>query len=714
MNGVLLKSNHEEEKQKNTLIQCFLTVLQIEGVKYEKEIFDEIKENDKRKIDVYLLKNKFKKLKLKIKIIKPTIDEISESDIPLIAKMKNSSYLIIGKSNTRVMLIYKPEEEKTETCKIEDFIEAWTGECILIKKPFSLKEASKKFNLLWFIPVIVKYKKYFIEVLIASFFLQLFGLVTPLFTQVIIDKVILHKGIATLDVLALALVFSAIFQCMMTIARKYIETHTSNKVDMILGARLFRHLTSLPLRYFEVRRVGDTLTRVSALNSIRNFLTNSSMTVFLDAFFSVVFIGVMFYYSVALTVIALIPLPLYIIQNIIATPIYKERLNAMWESGARSNAFLVESITGVQTMKALAVEPQFNYQWEKILAKYIKSTFDSAKFNICLSASSGTIQSIMTFGILLVGGHKVMNGEMTIGQLIAFQMLARQASDPMHRLTGMWQSCQQTMLAVERLGDILNTAPEINGLHSHEAINVTGAIRFENVSFTYDAESEAVLKEMNFEIMPGMRVGIVGRSGSGKSTITKLVQKLYIPGNGKVYIDGVDVMEIDPVWLRRQIGVVLQENFLFNGSVRDNIAFANPGASIDEVIFAAKLAGAHEFILELSEGYDTKVGERGAALSGGQQQRIAIARALIMDPKILIFDEATSALDYESENIIMRNIDHIASGRTMLMIAHRLSTVRNCDMILVVDKGSIVEYGTHDELMTKMSLYYNLYMQQEV
>lgn len=702
----------QNEKMKN-FVQCFLTILQIQEINYDDKLFNETELNNAQP-NIKILQEKAKKIKIKVKMISPSIDEIIEMENPLIARMKDDSYLVIGKSNARVMLVYRPETGKTETYKVEDFTEQWSGECIFIKKPFRLKEANKKFNLFWFIPVILKYKKYLLEVLAASFFLQLFGLVTPLFTQVIIDKVILHKGISTLDILAMALIFSAVFQCMMTIARKYIEIHTTNKVDMILGVRLFRHLTALPLRYFEVRRVGDTLTRVSALNSIRNFLTNSSMTVFLDTLFSVVFIAVMFYYSVTLTLIALIPLPLYILQNIIATPIYKERLNAVWESGARSNAFLVESITGVQTMKALAIEPQFNHQWENILAKYIKNTFDNAKFNIYLSASSGTIQSIMTFGILLVGGHQVMNGEMTIGQLIAFQMLARQASDPMHRLTGMWQSCQQTLLAVERLGDILNTSPELRRLNGQPMQSIVGAIRFEDVSFSYNAESQPIISSMNLQIKPGTRVGIVGRSGSGKSTITKLVQRLYMPGSGKVYIDEKDVMEIEPTWLRQQIGVVLQENFLFNGSVRDNIAFAKPGASIDEVIYAAKLAGAHDFILELSEGYDTKVGERGASLSGGQQQRIAIARAIITNPKILIFDEATSALDYESENIIMHNIDKIAAGRTMLMIAHRLSTVRNCDMIIVVDKGNVVEYGTHDELMAKMSLYYSLYMQQEV
>lgn len=656
-----------------------------------------------------------KELKLKAKKEVLEYYELEGLPVPALAIMKDGSFLVLGKNNDKVVLIFRPEVGKPETIAKETFVEGWSGEVVIIKRPFSIKSASQRFNLYWFIPIIVKYKRYFIEILIASFFLQLFGLVTPLFTQVIIDKVIVHNGLSTLDILAICLIIAAAFQAIMSIARTYLSAHTTNKIDMILGARLFRHVTALPLRYFETRRVGDTLTRISALNSIREFLTNSSMTVFLDTFFSIVFFAVMFYYSWSLTLIALIPLPLYLIQNMLVTPIYQKRLETVWASGAESNAFLVESITGVQTVKSLALEPQFNNRWEKILAKYIKDTFNNAKFNIWLSSSNSVIQSIMTFGILLFGGHMVMSGKLTIGQLIAFQMLAGQASAPIFRLSGMWQTCQQTMLAVERLGDILNTAPEplrISQENYHDKIK--GKVSFENVSFRYNAEMGPVIDDVSFEILPGMKVGIVGRSGSGKSTITKLVQRLYLPEMGKVKIDDIDIMELDPTWFRKQIGVVLQENYLFNGSVRENIALAKPSATIDEVINVAIMAGAHEFILELSEGYDTKIGERGTGLSGGQQQRIAIARALISNPSILIFDEATSALDYQSERIIMDNLDVIAKDRTMLMIAHRLTTVRNCDLILVVENGKIIEHGKHRELIEKNGTYYNMYVQQEV
>lgn len=666
-------------------------------------------------MDRELLIKSIKVLGLKVKLVRPKEHELTQIPIPAIAGKRDGTYIVIGRNNGKQILVFDPESGRPDTILLEDFFLFWNGEILTVKRPFSLKEAGRKFNLAWFIPVMLRYKRFFIEVLLASFFLQLFGLLTPLFTQVIIDKVIVHKGVSTLDILALALLFAAAFQTLMNILRTYLSTHTTNKVDMILGSKLFRHLMALPLRYFELRRVGDTLTRVAALNSIREFLTGSAMTVFLDAFFSIVFIGIMFYYSVSLTLIALLALPFYIFQNIIATPIYRKKLEAMWATGAENNAFLIEAITGVHTVKSLAIEPQFNYRWEQLLAKYIRAAFESAKFNIVISSTGSLIQALTGFGVLLFGGHKVMNGEMTIGQLVAFQMLAGQAGAPLYRLTGMWQSFQQTALSVERLGDILNTSPEpLEVKNSLNSGKVQGEIVFKEVTFRYQADGREILNKISLHISPGMRVGIVGRSGSGKSTLTKLVQRLYLPESGQVLIDGIDLPQVDPLWLRRQIGVVLQENFLFNGSVRENIALARPSATIDEVIEAAKMAGAHDFILELPEGYDNKVGERGVALSGGQQQRLAIARSILTNPSILIFDEATSALDYESERIIMENLDSISSGRTMLMIAHRLSTVRRCDLIFVVERGQVVEHGTHDELMICKGFYYNLYMQQGV
>ena len=698
----------------DTGLKCLLMVASALGVSADEE---KIRETylGKELMDNRILLKSTKLLKLKAKIVIPKGAQLAQIPIPAVAIMQDGTYLVIGRNNPQKILVFDPQVGRPETIPLEDFLKVWSGEVITIKRSFNLQEAGRQFNLAWFIPVILKYKNFFRDVLIASFFLQLFGLLTPLFTQVIIDKVLVHKGVATLDVLAVALLFAALFQMVMNILRTYLSSHTTNKMDMILGARLFRHLIALPLRYFELRRVGDTLARVAALNSIREFLTGSAMTVFLDAFFSIVFIAVMFYYDQTLTLIALISLPLYLLQNSVATPIYRSRLETVWATGAESNAFLVEAITGVHTIKSLALEPQFNHKWETLLAKFIRATFESSKFNMIIGSCGTLIQSLTNLFIMLFGGHKVMNGEMTIGQLIAFQMLAGQASAPIYRLTGIWQSCQQTALSVERLGDILNTPPEPSTSNQLKKVpSVGGVIVFDQVNFRYHAEGQEILRCVTIQINPGTKIGIVGRSGSGKSTLTKLVQRLYLPESGKVSIDGVDLAQIDPIWLRRQIGTVLQENFLFNGSVRDNIAIARPGAAIEEVIAAAKMAGAHEFILELPEGYDATVGERGMSLSGGQQQRIAIARAILTNPAILIFDEATSALDYESERIIMSNLDEISKGRTMIMIAHRLSTVRRCDRIIVMEQGQVVEQGTHEELMACTGHYYNLYKQQEV
>lgn len=700
--------------QADTGLQCLIAVANTLGVSVDRTKINALYE-DKPVMDTEVLLKSAKTLKLEARRIRVNHVELTEVRSPAIAVMDEGRYIVIGSNNSKHILLFDPTVGRTETVLLEEFLKHWSGEIVTIEKPFSVKNLLNQYNLPWFIPAILKYKKVFIEVLLASFFLQLFGIITPLFTQVIIDKVIVNKGEATLVALVMSLLLAAVFQMVMGILRTYLLAHTTNKLDMLLGARLFHHLTMMPLRYFELRRVGDTLTRVAALNTIREFLTGSVLTAMLDAFFSVVFLFIMFYYSMPLTLIALTALPLFIGQNILAAPVWRERLEKIWSTGAENNAFLVEAITGVHTVKSLALEPQFNHRWEQLVAKYISASFSSAKINIIISSTGPIIQNLISFALLLAGGHMVMNGELTIGQLVAFQMLAGQANAPIFRLVGMWQSVQQAALSLERIGDILKVPPE--PAHVQESIRpsqIKGNIVFDSVTFRYRVDGREVLKGVAIQITAGMKVGVVGRSGSGKSTLTKLLQRLYIPESGRILIDGNDASQLEPLWLRKQIGVVLQENYLFNSSVRQNIVFARPGASINEVIQAAKMAGAHEFILELPEGYDTKVGERGTALSGGQQQRIAIARALLTNPSIIIFDEATSALDYEAERIILDNLDKITAGRTSLMIAHRLSTVKCCDLIIVLDDGKVIEQGKHDQLMAMQGLYYNLYRQQEV
>jgi subfamily B ATP-binding cassette protein HlyB/CyaB len=655
--------------------------------------------------------------KLNVKAVKQqvTMEALPEVGIPAITKLKDERYVILGRSTQKQILIFYPENEKPVLVSFDELGTLWGGTVFTLEKTFSYADIARKFNFSWFMPIILHYKKLFSEVVLASFFLQFFGLTMPLFTQVIIDKVLGNKGLATLDVLAITLIVAGIFQAGMSILRTYLLTHTTNKIDVILGARLFRHILALPLQYFERRRVGDTLMRVAAMNTIREFLTGSALTAMLDAFFAVVFLSIMFYYSVPLTLIALAAVPVYLLQNIIVTPMYQRRLQEVWTAGAESNAFLVESVTGIQTIKSMALEPQFDHQWEHLLARYVQKTFNNGVFNMMLGSSGNIIDRLSSLAVLWYGGYLVMQGQLTLGQLIAFQMLSGQASAPILRLVNLWQTVQQAVLSMERLGDILHTRPENlrATAQAGQQPPVQGNIAMEKVTFRYLPDQDPVLTEVSLQIRAGSRIGIVGRSGSGKSTLTKLVQRLYIPEGGSITIDDVKLEDIDPVWLRRQTGVVLQENFLFSGSVRDNIATAMPSASMEAIISVAQIAGAHEFILELQEGYDTKVGERGTALSGGQRQRIAIARALLTNPRILIFDEATSALDYESERIIIDNLEQIAAGRTFLTIAHRLSTVRHCDLIFVVDKGRIVEQGTHEELLIRKGLYHQLFLQQK-
>ena len=645
----------------------------------------------------------------------PTPDELREIPAPFIAKMKNGAFVVVAANDDDAVFIIDTQIEKPLAFSRQQFLEIWTSEIMIFSAKFSWQYLKKKYNLDWFFMVITHYKKYFYEVLLAAFFLQLMGLAMPLMTQVIIDKVIGNNGLATLTVLGCSMILFFFMQALLLAMRTYILNHTTNKLDAILGTRLFRHLISLPLPYYEHRRVGDTLMRVGALNSIREFLTGQALMTILDVFFSIVFIVFMMYYSIPLTLMALIVIPLYIAQNIWSVPIIKRKIEAVWRTGAANNAFMVEAVTGIHTVKALAIEPQFNNRWEKLLSRYVRTTFENSTFQILIGAGSGVIQQIASLAILWYGGYLVIDGKLTLGQLIAFQMISAQALTPMTKILSMWPTVQQVGLSLERIGDILNNKMEPVLINSGKTVDsLKGEIELENISFRYRIDMPLVLKNVNLKIKPGQKIGIVGRSGSGKSTLTSIIQKLYLPEDGRVLIDKIDINEMDSSWLRNNIGVVMQENYLFNTSVRDNIAVSRPTASMEEVINAAIMAGAHEFILELTEGYDTKVGERGASLSGGQRQRIAIARALLNNPPILIFDEATSALDYESERIIMNNLDHIADSRTMIMIAHRLTTVEKCDCIFVIEQGEVVEFGNHESLLEQGGIYEKLYRQQEV
>jgi ATP-binding cassette, subfamily B, bacterial HlyB/CyaB len=489
--------------------------------------------------------------------------------------------------------------------------------------------------------------------------------------------------------------------------------HTTNRIDVELGARLFRHLLALPIAYFQARRVGDSVARVRELENVRQFITSSALTLVIDLCFTFVFLAVMLYYSPKLTFVVLLAFPLYIAISVGATPAFRRRLDEKFRRGAENQAFLVESVTGIETLKAMAVEPQMQRKWEVQLAGYVAASFRVITLNNTASQAVQLINKVTVVLILYFGAKLVIGGSLSVGELVAFNMLASHVSTPVLRLAQMWQDFHQARLSVARLGDILNSTAESSYSPGRVALPaIRGAVSFEHVSFRYRVDGSEILHDVSFSALPGQVVGIVGSSGSGKSTLAKLIQRLYVPESGRVMIDGADLMMVDLAWLRRQIGVVLQENVLFNCSVRDNIALADPATPIDQVIAAAKLAGAHEFVLELPNGYDTVIGERGSSLSGGQRQRLAIARALLLNPRILILDEATSALDYESERVIQQNMREIAAGRTVFIIAHRLSTVRHADRIITVERGRIVEDGSHDQLIRSNGRYAKLHYLQ--
>lgn len=653
-------------------------------------------------------------LKLKAKAIKCRVDALTDITLPAIAKDTSGRYFILAQYSTEQnkALIQEPGGGP-RTVSIEQLAEHWSGDLVLITKRSLLPGMTGKFDISWFIPAVIKHKKLLGEVLLASFFIQLFALITPLFFQVIIDKVLVHRGLTTLDVLAFGLLVISLFDVVLNGLRTYLFSHTASRIDVSLGASLFKHLVNLPIAYFQSRQVGTTVARVRELETIRSFITGSALTLVIDILFTFVFFAVLYYYSPTLCWIVLGSIPFYVLLSAFITPILRKRLDEKFKRGAENQAFLIESIAGAETIKAMAVEPQTQRKWEEQLAGYVSASFRSQNLGNVASQFAQFINKVVTVLILWFGARLVITGELSVGQLIAFNMIASRVSGPILRLVQLWQDFQQAGISIERLGDILNTPTEPGHNPNRTTLpNIKGHVQFEHVGFRYHPDQPQVLTNISLATRPGEVVGIVGRSGSGKSTLSKLVQRLYVPESGRILIDGIDLSLVQPAWLRRQVGVVLQENYLFSRSVKDNIALSDPGMPVERVIEAAKLAGAHEFILELPEGYDTKIEEQGKNLSGGQKQRIAIARALLTNPRILIFDEATSALDYESERIIQRNMQTICQNRTVFIIAHRLSTIRHADRIIVIDKGRIAEQGNHEALIKQGGLYAQLHFHQ--
>ena len=567
----------------------------------------------------------------------------------------------------------------------------------------------------WFWPALKRYRGVLIQVLVASFVVQLFTLANPLLIQVIIDKVINQRSLDTLQVLGIALMVLTILEGVLTSLKTFLFAETTNRIDQRLGAEVIDHLLRLPLGYFDRRPVGELGTRVGELEKIREFLTGQALTTILDAAFSVIYIAVMVSYSWVLTLIALSVLPIQIALTILGAPIYRSQLRSAAHHNAKTQSHLIEVLTGIQSVKAQNVEMVSRWRWQEFYSRYIARTFEKLITGTAISQTSRVLQKVSQLMLIWVGASMVLRGDLTLGQLIAFRIISGYVTEPLLRLSTIWQNILELRVSFERLADVIDTPQESDEVDKSKVMlpPLQGGVRFENLSFRFQKGQPQVLKDTNLDVPPGTFVGIVGQSGSGKSTLMKLLPRLYEPEEGRILIDSYDIAKVELYSLRRQIGIVPQDPLLFSGTVSENIALTNPDASSEEIMRAARLANAHDFIMELPSGYSTSVGERGAALSGGQRQRIAIARTLLSNPKLLVMDEATSALDYETERKVCDNLLENLSDRTVFFITHRLSTIRQADMIVMLHQGAVVEVGTHDELMAHRGRYYALYRQQE-
>ncbi len=632
---------------------------------------------------------------------------------PSIIKWKES-YALLKKTNSNGLLLFSPEEGEVNI-KAEELDNTFTDniEIIIVEK--TSITPNKKFGLNWFLPSIRKYQSGLILVLIASFIVQLFGLANPLLIQVIIDKVISQRSLNTLQVLGYALVFVTFLGGILGGLRTFLFTEITNRIDTRLASEVIDHLLRLPLKYFDRRPVGELGSRVSELEKIREFLTGQALTTILDAIFSIIYIVVMVLYSWKLTFIALAVVPIQISLTLLGSPLIRSQIRNVANQNALTQSHLVEVLTGIQTVKAQNIETVTRWKWQDLYKKYISKSFERTITGTTLGQTSQVLQQLSQLLVLWVGASMVLDGKLSLGQLIAFRIISGYVTQPLLRLSTIWQNLQELRVSFERLSDIIDTPEESNEKDKNKLTlpPIEGEIEFRDVTFSFSKGSSEILKRVNLKIKKSEFVGIAGQSGSGKSTLMKLLPRLYSIDSGTIFIDDYDISKVELYSLRKQIGIVPQEPLLFSGSVSENIAISDPNIGEDEIVKAAKIANAHDFIMQLQDGYSTDVGERGSRLSGGQRQRIAIARTLVTRPKLLIMDEATSALDYDSERKVCENLKISCNGTTVFFITHRLSTIKNADKIVMMSSGSISEIGSHEKLMNMMGSYYALYRQQE-
>ncbi len=636
--------------------------------------------------------------------IKTSASKIKSLPLPAVLSHKDGRYAVMLDINKDGALVHYEDGEKANRLKIKELLPEMEGYAIVahLTEQESKTRKRERFGLWWFFKTLAKYRQIVREMLLASFFIQCFALVTPLVFMIIIDKVFTHNNLSTLDVLVFALIVVTVFDILLGGMRTYLSNHTTSRVDLELGMRFFSHMLSLPLSYFESRRTGDTVARMKEMDTVRHFLTGSSLTLVVDLLFVFVFLFVMYLFSPLLATIVVLSLPLFLLVSIVVTPFMKSRLEDKHEKLAENQSFIVEMLGGVETIKSSACEPYQRQEWNKRMAALSKCTYNSNNLSNFINQTTNLLSKVLTITLLYLGAKLVLNGELSVGQLIAFNMLTGRVVQPILRIAGVWQEFTALKVAIRRLADIMDTPGEPMLLVDRtELPELTGRIKFDHVSFCYDEQKGDVIKDVSFEVKPGEVIGIVGSTGSGKTTLAKLIQRLYVPTNGNISVDGMDICAMDSSWLRRQIGVIAQDFVLFNRSIRDNIVMDDLDITDKQVIDIAKLVGAHEMINRLADGYDTVLQERGLGLSTGQRQLIALARALIGNPPILIFDEATSSLDYDSEQQFQRNFKKIADGRTTIVIAHRLSTVRQADRIITLEDGRLIEDGKPEDLLAR-------------